>query len=352
MEYTNTHIAEVAQILRARFAELQNKAEILKAVELRALYAEIPTIPPEQRGSFGKEINTLKQELEQLVASHQQQAAALPAIDVTAPFDSNVGVDNHPTLLTSDQGSQHPLMTELKIVLDIFYRMGFTAVESREIDDDYHMFEALNFPEGHPARDDYDTFMTVQKDKKGKPLIAPAHTSTMQHRFLKANKVALEAGRPIAAVIPGRVFRNEDLDPRHDHTFYQLEGIYVDKGIHAGHLMATLKTFLQAYYQKELEVKTQPFYFPFTEPSFEFALSCPFCDKKGCNICSHTGWIELLGCGLIHPNVLEMAGINSKVYTGFAWGGGIERLVMMKHGIEDIRHFESGKLDFLKQFSN
>jgi len=173
MEYTNTHIAEVAQILRARFAELQNKAEILKAVELRALYAEIPTIAPEQRGSFGKEINALKQELEQLVASHQQQAAALPAIDVTAPFDSNVGVDNHPTLLTSDQGSQHPLMTELKIVLDIFYRMGFTAVESREIDDDYHMFEALNFPEGHPARDDYDTFMTVQKDKKGKPLIAP-----------------------------------------------------------------------------------------------------------------------------------------------------------------------------------
>jgi phenylalanyl-tRNA synthetase alpha chain len=230
--------------------------------------------------------------------------------------------------------------------------MGFTAVESREIDDDFHMFTSLNFPEDHPARDDYDTFMTTQTDKDGKQLIAPAHTSTMQHRVLEANKANLEAGRPIAAVIPGRVFRNEDLDARHEHTFYQLEGVYVDKGVNAGHLIATLKTFLQEYYQQELEVKTQPFYFPFTEPSFEFALSCPFCKKQGCNVCGYAGWIELLGCGMINPNVLKMAGIDPTVYTGFAWGGGIERLVMMKHNIEDIRHFESGKLDFLKQFSN
>jgi phenylalanyl-tRNA synthetase alpha chain len=193
--------------------------------------------------------------------------------------------------------------------------------------------------------------MTIQTDKDGKQLIAPAHTSTMQHRVLKALKPNLEEGRPIAVVIPGRVFRNEDLDARHEHTFYQLEGVYVGKGIHAGHLMATLKTFLQEYYQQELEVKTQPFYFPFTEPSFEFALSCPFCQKKGCNVCSYSGWIELLGCGMINPNVLKMAGIDPTVYTGFAWGGGIERLVMMKYDIEDIRHFESGKLDFLKQFS-
>lgn len=352
MNYQNARIAEVAGQLRSRFAELEHKPDILKATELRALYAEIPTLPNEQRGEFGKEINTLKKELEQLIADHQEQAEALPAIDVTAPFDKNVPADQRPALFASDRGSQHPLMTELRTVLDIFYRMGFTAVESREIDDDYHMFTSLNFPEGHPARDDYDTFMTVQTDKNGKPLIAPAHTSTMQHRVLKAHKADLEAGRPIAAVIPGRVFRNEDLDARHEHTFYQLEGIYVDKGVHAGHLIATLKTFLQEYYQKELEVKTQPFYFPFTEPSFEFALSCPFCEKKGCNVCSHSGWIELLGCGMINPNVLKMAGIDPAVYTGFAWGGGIERLVMMKHNIEDIRHFEAGKLDFLKQFGN
>jgi phenylalanyl-tRNA synthetase alpha chain len=236
-------------------------------------------------------------------------------------------------------------MTELERVLDIFYRMGFTAVESREIDDDYHMFTSLNFPEGHPARDDYDTFVTTEG------LIAPAHTSTMQNRVLQAQKDNLEAGNPIAAVIPGRVFRNEDLDARHEHTFYQLEGVYVDKGVHAGNLIATLKTFLQEYYGKELEVKTQPFYFPFTEPSFEFAISCPFCDKKGCNICSQTGWIELLGCGMIHPAVLHEAGIDPEKYTGFAWGCGIERLVMMKYGIEDVRYFESARLDFLRQFA-
>ena len=242
-------------------------------------------------------------------------------------------------------------MTERDIILDIFYRMGFTASPSREIDDDYHMFGALNFPDGHPARDDYDTFMTVQLGPDGKRLIAPAHTSTMQQRLLRQYASNLDDGKPIAVVVPDRVFRNEDLDARHEHTFYQHEGIYVGRGIHAGHLMSTLKTFLQEYYGKQLAIRTQPFYFPFTEPSFEFAMSCPFCDQAGCNICSQTGWIELIGCGMIHPNVLRAAGIDPVVYTGFAWGGGIERLVMMKHGIEDIRYFESGKLDFLRQFS-
>jgi phenylalanyl-tRNA synthetase alpha chain len=350
MNYSNPRIADVAAQLKDRLAGLSDKSEILKAVELKALFAEIPTLPPDQRGAFGKEINQLRGELEKLVAEHQEQAEALPPIDVTAPFDTNTPADKQPGLLDAEHGSVHPLMAELKSVLDIFYRMGFTAIESRQLDDDYHMFEVLNFPEGHPARDDYDTFMTVETDAKGKQLIAPAHTSTMQNRVLQKYKENLEQGRPIAAVIPGRVFRNEDLDARHEHTFYQLEGVYVDKGVHAGHLIATLKTFLQEYYQQELEVKTQPFYFPFTEPSFEFALSCPFCKKQGCNICSHTGWIELLGCGMINPNVLKMAGIDPTVYTGFAWGGGIERLVMMKYGIEDIRYFEAGKLEFLKQF--
>ena len=352
MNYSNPRIAEVAAQLKDRLGTLSDKSDILKAVELKALFAEIPTLPADQRGAFGKEINQLRQELEQLVAEHKEQAAALPAIDVTAPFDVNTPTDKRPSLLTADNGSIHPLMTELRTVLDIFYRMGFTAIESRQLDDDYHMFEALNFPEGHPARDDYDTFMTVETDANGKQLIAPAHTSTMQNRVLEKYKDNLEKGEPIAVVIPGRVFRNEDLDARHEHTFHQLEGVYVNKGVHAGNLIATLKTFLQEYYQQELEVKTQPFYFPFTEPSFEFALSCPFCQKKGCNVCSYSGWIELLGCGMINPNVLKMAGIDPEVYTGFAWGGGIERLVMMKHNIEDIRHFESGRLEFLKQFSN
>ena len=351
MNYQNPKIAEVAATLQAQFEKLKNKADILKAPDLKTLYGALPTLPVEERAEYGKELNNLRTELQELVNAHQEKAEVLPPIDVTAPWDVNVTAEKRPQLLPTQNGSGHPLMRERDLMLDIFYRMGFAASESREIDDDYHMFGALNFPEDHPARDDYDTFMTVQTDKNGKRFIAPAHTSTMQNRLLKQYKANLEQGEPIAVIVPDRVFRNEDLDARHEHTFYQFEGIYVNKGVHAGQLIATLKTFLQEYYGKELDVKTQPFYFPFTEPSFEFALSCPFCDKKGCHICSQTGWIELLGCGMIHPNVLRAAGIDPEVYTGFAWGGGIDRLVMMKYGIEDVRHFQSGKLDFLRQFS-
>ncbi len=351
MSYLNSRVVEVAGVLRKRLEELENKADILKSNELKALYAEIPTLPAEERSSFGKELNELKNELQELVANSQTETSTLKPIDVTAPFDANVPMDKRPQLLSSENGSKHPLMSDEEELLDIFVRMGFQAVESRQIDDDWHMFTSLNFPEEHPARDDYDTFVTVEKDKNNKPFIAPAHTSTMQNRVLRMSKSNLEKGEPIAAVITGRVFRNEDLDARHEHTFQQIEGVYVDKGIHAGHLIATLKKFLQEYYQKELDVKTQPFYFPFTEPSFEFAMSCPFCEKKGCNICSQSGWIEILGCGMIHPNVLKMADIDPTVYTGFAWGVGTMRLAMMKHGIEDIRHFNSGKLDFLRQCS-
>jgi phenylalanyl-tRNA synthetase alpha chain len=350
MNYQNPRVHEVAEQLKTRFETLENKADILKAAELRALYAEITTLPPEARGSFGKEINQLKNELETLVAGHQEQAEALPPIDVTAPFDVNVPGDKHPALLPSEDGTVHPLMSELAKILDIFYRMGFTAHESRQIDDDFHMFGSLNFPEGHPARDAWDTFLTEEKDKNGKSFIAPAHTSIMQNRMLKKYARNLEQGRPIAVVIPGRTFRNEDLDARHEHTFHQVEGVYVDKGIHAGNLMGTFKKFLEEYYGQDIEIRSQPFYFPFTEPSFELALSCPFCQKKGCHICSYTGWIELMGMGMIHPNVLEMGGIDPAKYTGFAWGFGLERLVMMKNDIEDIRHFQSGKLDFLRQF--
>lgn len=338
MEYKNPEIIKAAKQLKEKFEKLDEKRAILRAPELLALYERIKTLPQDKRANFGKEVNALKTELESLVAESHAPTKKIRPIDVTAPFDVNVMPEHPPGLLSSENGSQHPLTTELKNILDIFGRMGFTAIESREIDDDYHMFSSLNFPEGHPARDEYDTFVTEEG------LIAPAHTSIMQNRVLKANKP------PIRYVIPGRVFRNEDLDARHEHTFYQLEGIYVDKGIHAGHLIATLKAFLEEYYGQKLDVKTQPFYFPFTEPSFEFALSCPFCQKKGCHVCSYVGWIELLGCGMIHPNVLKEGGVNPNEYTGFAWGMGIDRLVMMKYGIEDVRHFESGNLAFLRQF--
>jgi phenylalanyl-tRNA synthetase alpha chain len=341
MNYANPKIAEVAANLKKRFDGLENKQDIFKSPELKSLYADIPTLAAEDRASFGQQINALKQNLEAMVAKAEETSEVVETLDVTAPFDVNA--TEMPVLLSTELGGRHPLMTELDEILDIFYRMGFDAVESRQIDDDYHMFGSLNFPEGHPARDDYDTFMTEEG------LIAPAHTSTMQNRVLKERKKQLESGEPIAVVVPGRVFRNEDLDARHEHTFYQLEGIYVNKGVHVGHLMATLKEFMKAYYKRDVEIKTQPFYFPFTEPSFEFAISCPFCDKVGCNICGE-GWIELLGCGMIHPNVLKEAGIDPNVYTGFAWGVGFMRMAMIKYNIEDIRHFESAKLEFLRQF--
>lgn len=340
MNYQNPEVKKAAGQLKTKFQTLEDKRAILRAPELNALYDRIKTLPAgKARAEFGKEVNALKAELEKLVKdSLPTTHYPLFPIDVTAPFDINIKPEDRPSLLTANNGSRHPIMSELDNILNIFARMGFTAVESRELDDDYHMFGSLNFPPGHPARDEYDTFVTDEG------LIAPAHTSIMQNRVFKTMDI------PIRAVIPGRVFRNEDLDARHEHTFYQLEGVYVDEGINAGHLIATLKTFFQEYFQKDIEVKTQPFYFPFTEPSFEFAASCVFCDQKGCNICSYTGWIELLGCGLIHPNVLREGGIDSAKYTGFAWGGGIERLVMIKYGIEDIRLFHSGNLKFLRQF--
>ncbi len=316
----------------------------MKARELKELYKLITTIDSTERSGFGQQINALKLELQGMVEQAELLENPAEPLDVSAPFGRSGSTSMQPGLLSTEFGGRHPLMIELDEILDIFYRMGFEAVESRQIDDDFHMFESLNFPEDHPARGDYDTFMTNDG------YIAPAHTSTMQHRVMKERLPALEAGTPIAVVVPGRVFRNEDLDARHEHTFYQLEGIYVSKDVHVGNLMATLKEFMKAYYKRDVEIKTQPFYFPFTEPSFEFAIGCPFCEKVGCNVCGE-GWIELLGCGMIHPNVLSSAGIDPTVYTGFAWGVGFMRMAMIKYGIDDIRHFESAKLEFLRQFS-
>ena len=344
-------IETIAKTLTDRALASNAPREVLRAPELKALYEHIKTLPSDERGSFGKRVNELKQALELAVSARQAELEKvdLPPIDVTAPMDVNTDI---PPLLPSDQGTIHPLSAEIERISGIFNRMGYCVEESREIDDQFHMFESLNFPKGHPARDDYDTFMTEQTDVNGDRLIAPAHTSTMQNRVLQKYRAQLERGEAIAAIVPDRVFRNEDLDARHEHTFYQVEGVYVGKGVAVGNLIATLQAFLQEYYGKKLDVRVNPFYFPFTEPSFDFALSCPFCEGKdpSCKVCSGEGWIELLGCGMIHPNVLRAANINPDEYTGFAFGCGIDRLVMMRYGIEDVRHFESGRLDFLEQF--
>ncbi len=332
-------------------SQSKSPREFLRDRRLRELYDQIKSLPPVERGPFGKQINELKQAVEQAIAVRLEELEKvdLKPIDVTALMDVN---SPKPELLPSEQGTIHPLSAEIERISEIFNRMGFVTEESREIDDQFHMFESLNFPKGHPARDDYDTFMTEETDSNGDRLIAPAHTSTMQNRVLMKYRDNLEKGEAIAAIVPDRVFRNEDLDARHEHTFYQVEGVYVSRRVNVGNLIATLQEFLQEYYSKKLDVRVNPFYFPFTEPSFEFALSCPFCEGKNpdCKVCSGEGWIELLGCGMIHPNVLRAAQIDPNEYTGFAFGCGIDRLVMMKYGIEDVRHFESGKLDFLEQF--
>lgn len=334
-------IDDVRAALIARLATLDVPSDILKASELKALYSQIPTLTPEERGPFGRAVNDLKQELERGIQERvaELEAREIQPLDITAPWDINTDVQNRPALLPAEQGTWHPLTTELNHVIDIFTRMGFEAIESRQIDTDWNMFGALNFPEGHPARDGYDTFTTEEG------FIPPAHTSTMQNRILRAGKARLEAGGQIACVSYGRVFRNEDVDATHEHTFYQCEGVFVSKTATLGEMLGTLRSFFEVYYGQSLKIKTQPGYFPFVEPGLEFLIEKPAAlgGKPG-------EWLEMLGCGMIHPNVLKAADIDPEKYRGFAWGGGIERLIMLKYGIEDLRHFESGKLAFLRKF--
>lgn len=330
----------VKQSLLGRVAESDSPRDVLKSPEIRELYGVIGSLPAEERGAFGKQVNEVKLAVEAAIEARENEleSADVQPLDITAPWDVN---SKAPQLLPTQDGTQHPLTTELENVVDIFTRMGFEAVESRQIDDDHHMFGALNFPEDHPARDGYDTFRTEEG------FIPPAHTSTMQHRILKDGKAKLEAGGHIAAISYGRVFRNEDVDATHEHTFYQCEGVFVSKDATLGDMLGTLRSFFETYYGQALRVKTQPAYFPFVEPGLEFAIEKPAAigGKPG-------EWLEMLGCGMIHPNVLREAGIDPTEYRGFAWGGGVERLVMLKYGIEDLRHFESAKLAFLRKFAS
>ncbi len=337
-------IEEVRQSILIKISGSSNPSELLRSPDFRELYAAISKLAPEERGAYGKAVNDLKNEIESAISERENSLLDLKieAIDVTAPWDNNSGPL---TLLPISGGSIHPLSKELEVVVDIFTRMGFEAFESRQIDDDLHMFGALNFPENHPARDGYDTFRTEEG------YIPPAHTSTMQSRILKSGKDKLENGGQIAAVSYGRVFRNEDVDATHEHTFYQCEGVYVSSSATLGDMLGTLRTFFETYYGQELKIKTQPAYFPFVEPGLEFAIEKP-ASIGGNTMPGRSDWLEMLGCGMIHPNVLQAAGIDPKKYQGFAWGGGIERLVMLKYGIEDLRHFESGKLEFLRKFKS
>lgn len=301
--------------------------------QLNSEYAKIKSLPPEERGEFGRTMNQKKQKLLAEIEKAEAEAESLNVepLDISAPT-----APNQP-LPEIKRGTKHPLMVELDRVIKVYFDMGFDVMESRQLDDEFHMFDSLNFPVGHPARDGYDTFRTAEG------FIPPAHTSTMQHRALKKYKSKLENGGQIAVVIPGRVFRNEDADATHEHTFYQCEGVFVSRDANMGQLFGILRQFFEDYYGQKLELKTQPGYFPFTEPSAEFLIEKPAC-------LGGKGYLEMGGCGMIHPNVLKMAGIDPEQYHGFAWGGGIDRLAMLKYGLSDVRYFESGKLDFLEEF--
>ena len=298
-------------------------------------YAKIKSLPESERKTFGENLNTKKATLLAEIKSIEMSAQSkeLPIIDLTAPFASNSNRPSYP------QGTKHPLTTELDRISNIYRGMGFNVIESRQLDDEFHMFDSLNFPKGHPARDGYDTFRTEEG------FIPPAQTSTMQYRALTRFQTHLKDYGQIAVVVPGRTFRNEDIDATHEHTFYQCEGVFVSKTATLGQLLSILKTFFETYYDQKLNIKTQPGFFPFTEPSLEFQIEKPASlGGKG------DGWLEMCGCGMIHPNVLKTAGINPEFYKGFAWGGGIDRLIMLKYNINDIRYLESGKLEFLKEF--
>lgn len=314
-------------------SDLEQLKKELKA--LNSEYAKIKTLPPTERGEFGRKMNAKKQKI---LAAIEQAEANLESDNIT-PLDVYAPAAPNQPVPSIQLGTEHPLMVELDKVVEIYSSMGFDVMESHQLDDEFHMFESLNFPKDHPARDGYDTFRTAEG------FIPPAHTSTMQHRALKKYQSRLEEGREIAVVIPGRVFRNEDVDATHEHTFYQCEGVFVSKDANMGQMFGVLKHFFEAYYGQELKIKTQPGYFPFTEPSAELLIEKPASlGGKG------DGWLEMLGCGMIHPNVLKIAGIDPEVYHGFAWGGGIDRLAMLKYNLNDVRYFESGKLDFLEKF--
>lgn len=334
--------------------ELKEDIKNLSSTELKAkylskdgilskLFTGIKDVPNESKAEYGKTVNQIKNLIEDSIDQKKDSDSISDRtedirLDPTAPFDVNTPKNKRPRILDIE-GSAHPLMQELEKILSIFQRMGFDILESKQIDDDFHMFESLNFPKGHPARDMYDTFWTDDG------FVLPAHTSTMQNRAMRRL-----GPPPIRVVLPGRCFRNEATDASHEHTFYQIEGIYIDKNISLADMQGVIKVYLETYLETDLEVKIQPAYFPFTEPDNEFVISCPFCKKAGCSTCGYTGWIELMGCGMIHPNVLRAAGIDPEEYSGFAWGVGLDRLTLIKLGISDIRKLRDGDINFLRQF--
>jgi phenylalanyl-tRNA synthetase alpha chain len=312
---------------------------------LNELTAVLKELPKEEKRDYGRALNELKKEIESKLASAKRSAKT----SVRAERDE-VKVKGHQPVATVGpvdvtlpgtpvaRGAQHPVHLVRRRIEEIFLRMGYDVDAGPEVEDDWHNFEALNLPPDHPARDDQDTFYLP-----GGYLLR-THTSPVQARVMESRRP------PIRTIAPGRVYRR-DSDLRHSPMFHQIEGLVVDEGITVGHLKATLETFLHTLFTDEVEVRLRPGYFPFTEPSAEVDISCIFCDKKGCGVCSGSGWIEILGSGMVDPRVFDALGVDSARYTGFAFGFGLDRIAMLVHGIPDLRQLFAGDQRLTRQFA-
>jgi phenylalanyl-tRNA synthetase alpha chain len=326
----NASTAEEAEAFRIKY--LGTKGTV------KTLMGEMKNVPNDRKKEFGQILNDFKvfteNKYEELQAVSGSQLptpdSRLPTPDLSLPGD--------PLPL----GSRHPITLVRNEIVSIFRRLSFSVAEGPEIEDDWHNFTALNLPENHPARDMQDTFYIAQNPD----WLLRTHTSSVQVREMEKGKL------PIRIICPGRVYRNETISARAHCFFHQVEGLYIDEHVSFADLKQTLYFFVQAMFGKDVKVRFRPSYFPFTEPSAEMDISCLICNGKGCNVCKHTGWVEILGCGMVHPKLLENCGIDSNKYTGYAFGMGIERITMLKYGINDLRLFSENDVRFLKQFTS
>ncbi len=296
----------------------------------------------EEKKSFGQQVNDLKNEIGDAIA---EKSACLAKAQLEREINSAPDIDlTAPAVL--DRGSYHPITLVQRECEQVFRSMGFAVEDYSEIVTDYECFEALNIPKHHPARDMQDTYYLTNGQ------LLKSHTSAAQNAIYKKYRQALiEEGKPIKAVFPGRCFRNEATDACHENTFFQMEGVMVDKNINISNLIFFMKTMLSGVFKRDVKVRLRPGFFPFVEPGFELDISCLICGGDGCPSCKHSGWLELCPCGMIHPEVLKAGGIDPEEYTGFAFGLGLTRLAMMKYGIKDIRDLNSGNLKSLSQFT-
>lgn len=303
-----------------------------KKGEVSSLFNDFRNVPNEQKKEIGQKLNELK------TLATEKINALREAIENSQSEDSTIDLTR--TAAPTPLGKRHPISLVRNEIIDIFSRLGFTIAEGPEIEDDWHVFSSLNFADDHPARDMQDTFF-IQRNPD---VLLRTHTSSVQSRVMTTTQP------PIRIICPGRVYRNEAISARAHCFFHQIEGLYIDKNISFADLKQTLLYFAREMFGPETQIRLRPSYFPFTEPSAEMDISCHLCGGKGCNFCKHTGWVEILGCGMVDPNVLEACGIDSKVYSGYALGMGVERITNLKYRVKDLRMFSENDVRFLDEF--